>query len=346
MADIQSFTYDLVTSTGAEAATGAADHLAGAALPVPVRDAVPARPGRWSSRRRSTTSTARTPAPTPAASTHVEVRRRRHRSRRAGLAARSRTPASRTTASRPAAAPGDRPQAPRAEPGDPGLVGLTTRRRRLVVDDDRRRGVFEGAGVASSWTLDVPAGRQRPRLRRDHRRAPHVHVPGSFRSRPAHTGARRTGRRRPQAHERQRPIPLRWLFPTRSSRSTAPVCSTSRWRRGDFPRRRPTRCSPSSSLMCVTTPQSRRRRASCCGSRRPAQRGDHRDRPTPTEQSRADACVGGHRPRRPRVRTRSSCTRRTTRRGSPTASSRSTRSTTCPRRSATRSRREAEGSQR
>jgi hypothetical protein len=83
----------------------------------------------------------------------------------------------------------------------------------LVVEEDRRRlRIFEGAGVASSWTLDLP-----PAINElDYGAVTDVRLTFTYRARfdPAlRTRVLAELATRPALNERQRPIPLRWLFP-------------------------------------------------------------------------------------------------------------------------------------
>jgi hypothetical protein len=83
----------------------------------------------------------------------------------------------------------------------------------LVVDSDRRRRrVFEGAGLASSWTLDLPMGVNSF----DYQALLDVRLTFTYRTRfePALRDVVLADlASRPQALQRQRPIPLRWLYP-------------------------------------------------------------------------------------------------------------------------------------
>ncbi|MES2742017.1 MAG: hypothetical protein V4754_13835 [Pseudomonadota bacterium] len=83
----------------------------------------------------------------------------------------------------------------------------------LLVDSDRRkRRVFEGAGLASSWTLDLPKAVNRF----DYQALLDVRLTFTYRTRYS-PELRETVlaelATRPQALQRQRPVPLRWLFP-------------------------------------------------------------------------------------------------------------------------------------
>ena len=84
---------------------------------------------------------------------------------------------------------------------------------RIIVDSDRRRRrVFEGAGLASSWTLELP--KEINTL--DYEAIVDVRLTFTYQARfdpdMRARGPGRTGRA-PQANQRQRPYPLRWLFP-------------------------------------------------------------------------------------------------------------------------------------
>lgn len=82
----------------------------------------------------------------------------------------------------------------------------------IISDDNRRRSVFEGAGVCSSWTLDLP-----PSVNDlDYRAVTDVRLTLTYEARfdpelkdrvIADLAAL------PSIHERQRPVPVRWLFP-------------------------------------------------------------------------------------------------------------------------------------
>ncbi|MGK7871157.1 hypothetical protein [Falsiroseomonas sp. E2-1-a20] len=83
----------------------------------------------------------------------------------------------------------------------------------IIVDSDRRRRrIFEGAGLASTWTLELPKAANTV----DYQAIVDVRLTFTYQSRfdpdlrdqvLAELAAR------PQANERQRPYPLRWLFP-------------------------------------------------------------------------------------------------------------------------------------
>lgn len=82
----------------------------------------------------------------------------------------------------------------------------------VVSPDPRRRSVFEGAGVASSWTLSIP-----PQAN-DLSYAGIVDVRLTFTYKARFDPDLRDRvvaelEASPAAHERQRPLPLRWLFP-------------------------------------------------------------------------------------------------------------------------------------
>lgn len=83
----------------------------------------------------------------------------------------------------------------------------------LVVDDDpRRRRIFEGAGLASSWTLDLPMDVNELDFQAlVDVRLTFTHVARYDPTLRATVLADLAAR--PQTHERQRPLPLRWLFP-------------------------------------------------------------------------------------------------------------------------------------
>ena len=83
----------------------------------------------------------------------------------------------------------------------------------IVVDTDRRqRRVFEGAGLASSWTLDLPKDVNAL----DYQALVDVRLTFTYEAR-FDPGLRDTVladlASRPQAHQRSRPLPLRWIFP-------------------------------------------------------------------------------------------------------------------------------------
>lgn len=83
----------------------------------------------------------------------------------------------------------------------------------LMVDDDRRqRRVFEGAGVASSWALELP----RDINELDYGSITDVRLTFTYEARfdpDLRDRVLADLATRPQLHERQRPVPLRWLFP-------------------------------------------------------------------------------------------------------------------------------------
>lgn len=83
----------------------------------------------------------------------------------------------------------------------------------LVVDGDRRRRrIFEGAGLASSWTLALPMGVNSF----DYQALLDVRLTFTYRTRFEPTlrdAVLADLAARPQALQRQRPIPLRWLYP-------------------------------------------------------------------------------------------------------------------------------------
>jgi len=83
----------------------------------------------------------------------------------------------------------------------------------LVVTEDRRRlRVFEGAGVASSWTLDLP-----PAINElDYGAVTDVRLTFTYQARfdpDLRTAVLDELAALPALNERQRPVPLRWLFP-------------------------------------------------------------------------------------------------------------------------------------
>jgi hypothetical protein len=83
----------------------------------------------------------------------------------------------------------------------------------LVTDSDpRRRRVFEGAGVASSWTLELP----RDVNEIDYASIVDIRLTFTYQARfdadlKERVLAELAGR--PSVHERQRPMPLRWIYP-------------------------------------------------------------------------------------------------------------------------------------
>ena len=83
----------------------------------------------------------------------------------------------------------------------------------LMVDDDRRRlRVFEGAGVASTWTLELP--QEVNDL--DYDAITDVRLTFTYEGRfdpDLRDTVIQELATRPQANERQRPLPLRWLYP-------------------------------------------------------------------------------------------------------------------------------------
>jgi hypothetical protein len=82
----------------------------------------------------------------------------------------------------------------------------------VVGADPRRRRVFEGAGVASAWTLELP----RDVNELDYKALVDVRLTFTYEARydpDLRAGVLAELAARPQAHERQRPFPLRWLFP-------------------------------------------------------------------------------------------------------------------------------------
>ena len=82
----------------------------------------------------------------------------------------------------------------------------------LVDSDRRRRRIFEGAGVASSWTLELP----RDVNDLDYDAIVDVRLTVSYEARYDPDLRQRVLddlATRPALYERQRPIPLRWLFP-------------------------------------------------------------------------------------------------------------------------------------
>lgn len=82
----------------------------------------------------------------------------------------------------------------------------------LLPDDSRRRGVFEGAGVASTWTLDLPPESNDI----DYATVSDVLLTITYQARyDADLRDRVVAAlaATPAARQRQRPFPLRWLFP-------------------------------------------------------------------------------------------------------------------------------------
>lgn len=132
-----------------------------------------------------------------------------------------------------------------------------TRTDALLVDDDHRRlGIFEGAGVASSWTLDVP-----PAVNElDYDAVTDVRLTVTYQARfdpdlrdavVAELAAR------PAVHERQRPLPLRWLFPDAFFAFADTGVLAFSLGRADLP---PTETEPTLTglgLIVVTTPRTR-----------------------------------------------------------------------------------------
>ncbi len=82
----------------------------------------------------------------------------------------------------------------------------------LVPDDHRRRTIFEGAGVCSSWTIEYP----RNVNDLDFNAVTDVRLTFTYEARfdpDLRTRVLADLATRPALHQRQRPIPLRWLFP-------------------------------------------------------------------------------------------------------------------------------------
>jgi hypothetical protein len=81
----------------------------------------------------------------------------------------------------------------------------------IVASDVRRRRVFEGAGVASTWTLELP--KEANTL--DYQSVVDVRLTFTYQARfdpDMRALVLSELAARPQAHQRQRPYPLRWLF--------------------------------------------------------------------------------------------------------------------------------------
>jgi hypothetical protein len=83
----------------------------------------------------------------------------------------------------------------------------------LMVDpDNRQRRIFEGAGLASTWTLELPKDVNTL----DFAALTDIRLTFSYQARfdpDLKSGVLADLAGRPDAHSRQRPVPLRWLFP-------------------------------------------------------------------------------------------------------------------------------------
>ena len=126
----------------------------------------------------------------------------------------------------------------------------------LFDDPDRRqRGLFEGAGVASSWTLSFPPDVNELDL------ASLVDVRLTFTYRARFDPDLRTQvlnelASRPDAHNRQRPIPLRWLFADAFFAFYSTGVLDFSLSRGDFSATETSPVLTELSLVCATTPKS------------------------------------------------------------------------------------------
>jgi hypothetical protein len=122
--------------------------------------------------------------------------------------------------------------------------------------DRRRRRIFEGAGVASAWTLELP-----PAVNElDYLALLDVRLTFTYEARfdpelrDKVLGDLAT---RPQANERQRPIPLRWLFPDAFFAFYESGVLAFELRAGDFPAGETDPKLTGLSLVAVTTPRTR-----------------------------------------------------------------------------------------
>ena len=126
----------------------------------------------------------------------------------------------------------------------------------IVETDRRRRRIFEGAGLASSWTLELPMD-VNPF---DYQALVDVRLTFTYQAR-FDPGLRKAVlddlKSRPQAHQRQRPVPLRWLFPDAFFSFYGSGVLSFSLGRSDFA---PTETDPrvaELSLLAVTTPRAR-----------------------------------------------------------------------------------------
>ncbi|NOK15895.1 hypothetical protein [Corallococcus carmarthensis] len=126
----------------------------------------------------------------------------------------------------------------------------------IVESDRRRRRVFEGAGLASSWTLELP--KEVNAL--DYQSIIDVRLTFTYQARfdpdmralvLAELAAR------PQANQRQRPYPLRWLFPDAFFTFYGSGVLSLEFDRGDFAATENDPRLTEVSLVVVTTPRAR-----------------------------------------------------------------------------------------
>jgi hypothetical protein len=126
----------------------------------------------------------------------------------------------------------------------------------IVESDRRRRRVFEGAGLASSWTLELP--KEVNTL--NYQSIVDVRLTFTYQARfdpdiralvLAELAAR------PQANQRQRPYPLRWLFPDAFFSFYGSGVLSLELARGDFAATETNPLLAELSLIVVTTPRAR-----------------------------------------------------------------------------------------
>ena len=128
----------------------------------------------------------------------------------------------------------------------------------IVIDQDRRqRRIFEGAGVASSWTLDIP-----PAINQiDFASIVDVRLTVTYRARfdsGIKTKVLTELANRAALHERQRPVQLRWLFPDAFFSFYNSGVLDFQLDRSDFPAYETDPQIIGLSLLVVTTPAARR----------------------------------------------------------------------------------------
>jgi hypothetical protein len=126
----------------------------------------------------------------------------------------------------------------------------------IIENDRRRRRVFEGAGLASSWTLELP--KEVNTL--DYQAIVDVRLTFTYQARfdpdmRALVLAELTAR--PQANQRQRPYPLRWLFPDAFFTFYGSGVLSLSLGRGDFAATETDPVLAELSLIVVTTPRAR-----------------------------------------------------------------------------------------
>lgn len=127
----------------------------------------------------------------------------------------------------------------------------------IIMDTDRRRRrIFEGAGVASAWTLELPKELNEI----DYASILDVRLTFTYAARydPDLRARVLTAlAARPQANERQRPLPLRWLFPDAFFNFYASGILAFELTQADFPAPQRSPVVTGLSLVAATTPSNR-----------------------------------------------------------------------------------------